>query len=124
MLFEIPIIWRYSLWTQLAVISLLFIISYKHRTSRLVISAVVSSYLAYKLLIPLLGWGVSLFKAIAWLGFYLYFFGKATTMAFGGLSWVFEEGLPWFMNEMEKERFRATAAEAAAADVDAGEPGS
>ncbi|EAU86557.1 hypothetical protein CC1G_07753 [Coprinopsis cinerea okayama7 len=101
MLLAIPFISNYSFWTQLWILTSLFILSYTHRTPRLVIATVTSAYLAWQIVVPLVRWFTIAFKAVAWFGFYLHFFWIAVTMACNAVFWVLEEALPRMLREME-----------------------
>ncbi|RXW22436.1 hypothetical protein EST38_g3431 [Candolleomyces aberdarensis] len=101
---SLPLISQYSFWTQFSILGILVFISYLHRTSRLVLATLTTCFVGLKILIPIFNLLLYLFKGIAWIGFYIYFFQHALTTAASWLTTFFEDGLPWFFNEIDKAR--------------------
>lgn len=100
----LPLISRYSFWTQFSILGVLILISYLHRTTRRILAALATAFVGFKVLVPVVKLIVYLFKGIAWIGFYIYFFQHAMSTAAGWFTVFLEDGLPWFFNEIEKAR--------------------
>jgi hypothetical protein len=101
---SLPLISQYSFWTQFSILGVLLFISYHHRTSRLVLATLATCFVGLKVLIPITNFLLYLFKGIAWIGFYIYFFQHALSTAASWLTTLFEDGLPWIFNELDKAR--------------------
>ncbi|KAF9477264.1 hypothetical protein BDN70DRAFT_881358 [Pholiota conissans] len=97
-----PLIYAYSAKVQLSIISSLLVISYLNRRARLVIASLAAVYLAFKVIVPLVGWLVYLFKGVAWFGFYIYFFQKAIQYAISAVDYMFSDGLEALIRELDK----------------------
>lgn len=88
MSFQLPFISSYSLKYQLGTLFLLLLVSYLHRGARLTLAFLASLYIAFFSIVPVLRWTYSLFKAIAMLGFYVYFFLIGLDYILSGLEWA------------------------------------
>lgn len=102
MLISLPFIYDYSGKVQLSVILLFTLISYLNARARLVIGSLVGAYLAFKILVPVVGWATYTVKNIAWIGFYVYFFQKAVHYAFSSYEYILGEGLESLIRELDK----------------------
>ncbi|KAF8964508.1 hypothetical protein BDZ97DRAFT_1815446 [Flammula alnicola] len=109
MYFALPFIHEYSARVQISILTVLLLLSYLNYRVRLVIGGLASSYLAFKILVPLVGWVVYIFKGIAMFGFYIYFFQKAVRYFFSAVDYVFSDGLEALIRELDnRDRRRAT----------------
>jgi len=108
MIFALPFISEYSVKVQVGILSVLLLTSYLNRPARFAIGGLASSYLGFKILVPLIGWLWYLFKGIAWLGFYIHYFQMAIGFALAGIAFLFNDGLEMWIKEMDRrERNRA-----------------
>ncbi|KAF5313620.1 hypothetical protein D9611_010208 [Ephemerocybe angulata] len=101
---SLPLISGYSFWTQFSILGLFLVISYLHRTSRLVLTTLVAGSIIIKLLVPTVQLIIYLAKGVAWIGFYIYFIQYAIQAALTGFLWLVDDGLPSLVNEYEKAR--------------------
>ena len=112
MFFALPLISQYSAKVQVGILSVLLLASYLNRRARVATSGLASIYLAFKILVPLIGWLWNIFKGIAWLGFYIHYFQVAVGFAFTAVAFVTNDGLDMLLREMDRrERNRATGAD-------------
>lgn len=103
MFFTLPFIGSYSATVQLSVLATLLLFSYLHRGARLVIGGTALAYLGFKILVPVLGWILYIFKGLAWFGFYFYFFKKAITYIATAGDFILNDGLEAIIKEMGKK---------------------
>jgi len=112
MFLALPFISEYSVKIQAGILSVLLLSSYLNRRARVAIGGLVSLYLAFKILVPLVGWLWSIFKGIAWLGFYIHYFQVAIGFVFIAISFVTNDGLDMLVRELDRrERNRASGAD-------------
>ncbi|KAJ6502939.1 hypothetical protein C8R47DRAFT_219509 [Mycena vitilis] len=69
-----PYLSSYTLPVHFILLLLIVGISYRYRRFRLLILTFLGTYTAYKITGPLIRYGFTAFKALAWFGFYLHFF--------------------------------------------------
>jgi len=100
----LPLISSFSITVQLSILTILLVLSYLNRPIRIGVLATIAALFALKLLIPLFNWGLWLFKAIAWAGFYVYFFQIAVGYAGQAVGMVetLGDGLGMLFKELEK----------------------
>ncbi|TFK37849.1 hypothetical protein BDQ12DRAFT_140402 [Crucibulum laeve] len=101
---QLPFIQKYSLFTQLAILFVLLLVSYLHRRARFGITALICVYFGYKILVPVVRIIAVVVKAVAWVGFYIHFFMWAVRMGWVGLQYFFNDILDPLLREMEKNR--------------------
>lgn len=87
------------------------LISYLHRTTRVVVATLVSGFIALKVLIPTVKFIIYLLKGLAWIGFYVFFIQQAINSGINALSWLLEDALPWLANELDKVRVEGDTAQ-------------
>ncbi|KAJ7054261.1 hypothetical protein C8F01DRAFT_1164563 [Mycena amicta] len=100
-----PYLSSFALTNQLLILISLCIISYVYRPIRLAILGLLGSYAVYVVGRILLRWGFVSFKAIAWFGFYVYFFLIGVGYIITGAStiWNLPETLSSFVESMESK---------------------
>jgi hypothetical protein len=112
MFFALPFISEYSAKVQVGIILVLLLASYLNGRARVAIGGLASIYLAFKILVPLVGWLWYIFKGIAWLGFYIQYFQVAIGFALTAVAFVMNDGLDMLIRELDRrERSRATGAD-------------
>jgi len=112
MFFALPFISEYSAKIQAGILSVLLLASYLNRRARVAIGGLAGIYLAFKILVPLVGWLWYIFKGIAWLGFYIHYFQVAIGFALTAIAFVSSDGLDMLVRELDRrERNRATGAD-------------
>ena len=110
MFFALPFISEYSAKIQAGVLSVLLLASYLNRRARFAIGGLTSIYLAFKILVPLVGCLWYIFKGIAWFGFYIHYFQVAIGFVLIAIGFVSNDGLDMLVREMDR-RNRATGAD-------------
>ncbi|KAJ7076725.1 hypothetical protein B0H15DRAFT_955425 [Mycena belliarum] len=85
-LLPFPYLSAYALSTQLSLLLALLALSYRYRRPRLALLAALALYTAWKTAPPLARWGLAAVKAVAWFGFYVYFFVEGVGYVAGLLN--------------------------------------
>lgn len=102
---SLPIIGDLELKIQLSILATLLAIGYFHRVSRLVLSGLISLYIAYTFLIPIatwtFGWVIWLVKAVAMLGFYIHFFQLGLGYLAAGVAFLSSDAREWLVKGLE-----------------------
>ena len=99
----IPFIHDYSIKVQFIFLSLLLVGSCLHRGARRTIAFLAATYLACKLVLPIFRLLLWLFKAVAMFGFYVHYFQVGLGFIVAGTMFIFNDGLKWLVNELEKK---------------------
>ncbi len=102
---SLPIIRNFELKIQLSIFATLLVISYLHRIPRIVLSGLITRYVALKFLIPIaiwaFGWIIWLVKAIAMLGFYIHFFQLGLGYLANGAAFLSSDVCEWLVKSLE-----------------------
>ncbi|KJA16017.1 hypothetical protein HYPSUDRAFT_148417 [Hypholoma sublateritium FD-334 SS-4] len=102
MLVALPFIYEYPIKVQLSILLFFLVISYVNRRARIAVGSLAGAYLGFKILAPVMGWTFFLFKAVAWFGFYIYFFQKAVRYAITSFDYILGDGLESLIRELDK----------------------
>lgn len=101
--FHLPGLSAFSWKVQCSILVVCLVASYFNTRARAAVQLLTVALLVWEYGLRLVGLVWLLFKGVAWLGFYIYFFKQGVDYALFGLDWLMGGGIDGFLKDLDRK---------------------
>ncbi|KAF5309947.1 hypothetical protein D9619_010203 [Psilocybe cf. subviscida] len=101
--FHLPGLSSFSWKVQCSILVVFLVASYFNSRARAAVQLLTIALLIWEFGLRLVGLVWLLFKGVAWLGFYIYFFKQGVDYLLFGLDWLMGGGIDGFLQDLDRK---------------------